>query len=70
MLGIRGNGMIVYYSQVIDEVKTNRIERITIPPKAGVMIEGVKSVNTQLVRDKTELIIVFPKRELVTFKNN
>jgi hypothetical protein len=46
MLGIRGSGMIVYYTQVIDEVKTNRIDRINILPKAGVMIDNVKSVNT------------------------
>jgi len=39
MLGVRPNGMLVYYTQVVDDVKTGKIDRILIPPKAGVMVE-------------------------------
>lgn len=45
MLGVRPNGMLVYYTQVVDDVKTGKIDRILIPPKAGVMVEQITSLN-------------------------
>jgi hypothetical protein len=34
------------------------------------MIEAVKTINTSVVNDKTEMTIIFPKRELYSFKYN
>lgn len=42
MMGVRPIGMLVYYSKIVDDVKTGKIDRILIPPKAGVLIKDVK----------------------------
>lgn len=44
MMGIRPNGMLVYYSQVIDNVKTGKIDTINLLPKAGVHMNNIRQI--------------------------
>lgn len=62
MVGVRPNGMLVYYSKVIDEVRTKDIEKIKIPPKAGVYIDQIIDVKLSIIKfDKIEMTLIFPK---------
>ena len=62
MMGVRFDGMLVYFTEVITDVETGKIDRIRITPKAGVYIQHVTSIQKNLnPKNQLEMVITFPK---------
>lgn len=56
---------------MVDDVKTGKIDRILIPPKAGVMVDNISSLKMEYNNNgKLELFITFAKKFMFTFRRN